>query len=138
MLSAKEIAAKQLEVDEGRKRFSYRCTAGKLSIGVGRNLEDRGLREDEINLMLSNDIDEAEGIARKLIPHYQKLSEERKAVVINMAFNLGETRLSQFKQTLTAINEGRYADAATGMRNSLWYKQVGARAERLATIMGKL
>ena len=55
-----------------------------------------------------------------------------------MAFNLGETRLSQFKQTLTAINEGRYADAATGMRNSLWYKQVGARAERLATIMGKL
>jgi len=138
MLSAKEIAAKQLEVDEGRKRFSYRCTAGKLSIGVGRNLEDRGLREDEINLMLSNDIDEAEGIARKLIPNYQKLSEERKAVVINMAFNLGETRLSQFKQTLTAINEGRYADAATGMRNSLWYKQVGARAERLATIMGKL
>ena len=88
--------------------------------------------------MLSNDIDEAEGIARKLIPNYQKLSEERKAVVINMAFNLGETRLSQFKQTLTAINEGRYADAATGMRNSLWYKQVGARAERLATIMGKL
>ncbi len=138
MLSAKEIAAKQLEVDEGRKRFSYRCTAGKLSIGVGRNLEDRGLRDDEINLMLSNDIDEAEGIARKLIPNYQKLSEERKAVVINMAFNLGETRLSQFKQTLTAINEGRYADAATGMRNSLWYKQVGARAERLATIMGKL
>lgn len=137
-MNAKEIAAKQLEVDEGRKRFSYRCTAGKLSIGVGRNLEDRGLREDEINLMLSNDIDEAEGIARKLIPNYQKLSEERKAVVINMAFNLGETRLSQFKQTLTAINEGRYADAATGMRNSLWYKQVGARAERLATIMGKL
>lgn len=137
-MNAKEIAAKQLEVDEGRKRFSYRCTAGKLSIGVGRNLEDRGLREDEINLMLSNDIDEAEGIARKLIPNYQKLSEERKAVVINMAFNLGETRLSQFKQTLTAINEGRYADAATGMRNSLWYKQVGARAERLAAIMGKL
>ncbi len=137
-MNAKEIAAKQLEVDEGRKRFSYRCTAGKLSIGVGRNLEDRGLRDDEINLMLSNDIDEAEGIARKLIPNYQKLSEERKAVVINMAFNLGETRLSQFKQTLTAINEGRYADAATGMRNSLWYKQVGARAERLATIMGKL
>ena len=138
MLSAKEIAAKQLEVDEGRKKFTYRCTANKLSIGVGRNLEDRGLRDDEINLMLSNDIDEADGIARKLIPNYQKLSEERKAVVINMAFNLGETRLSQFKQTLAAINEGRYADAAEGMRNSLWYKQVGLRAERLATIMGKL
>ena len=137
-MSALDIAAKQLVIDEGRKKFPYHCSAGKLTVGVGRNLEDRGLREDEIDLMLSNDIDEAEGIARKLIPNYQKLSEERKAVVINMAFNLGETRLSQFKQTLTAINEGRYADAATGMRNSLWYKQVGARAERLATIMGKL
>ena len=134
-MSALDIAAKQLVIDEGRKKFPYHCSAGKLTVGVGRNLEDRGLREDEIDLMLRNDILEAEQIAKELVPNYSQLNDERKAVLINMAFNLGKTRLAGFKNTLAAINTGKYVEAAKGMRTSLWYTQVGNRAERLALIM---
>ena len=134
-MSVLDIAAKQLVVDEGRKKFPYHCSAGKLTIGIGRNLEDRGLRDDEIDLMLKNDILEAEQIAKELVPNYNMLNDERKAVVINMAFNLGKTRLAGFKNTLAAINTGKYEEAAKGMRTSLWYTQVGKRAERLALIM---
>jgi lysozyme len=52
-----------------------------------------------------------------------------------MAFNLGIKKLMEFKNTLKAMSEGRYADAADGMRKSLWAKQVGKRAERLIHIM---
>lgn len=63
------------------------------------------------------------------------LSLNRQAVLCSMAFNLGKTKLLEFTNTLRAVKEGRYADAAKGMRNSLWAKQVGNRAERLATLM---
>ena len=134
-MDAKEIALQQLPVDEGIRYKPYRDTVGKLTIGVGRNLDDRGLRPDEVELMLSNDIEEAETIAKKLVSNYEALSEPRKAVLINMAFNLGETRLAGFKNTLAFINRGDYVSAAKNMRDSLWYKQVGARAERLAKVM---
>jgi len=134
-MDAKEIALQQLPVDEGIRYKPYKDTVGKLTIGVGRNLDDRGLRPAEVELMLSNDIEEAETIAKKLVPNYEALSEPRKAVLINMAFNLGETRLAGFKNTLAFINRGDYVSAAKNMRDSLWYKQVGARAERLAKVM---
>lgn len=134
-MNAKDIAMKQLPIDEDRRQLPYRDTVGKLTIGVGRNLDDRGLRQSEIDFLLANDVDEAISIAQKLVPNYNNLSEERKAVLINMAFNLGQTRLAQFVNTLKAVNEGRYKDAAAGMRNSKWYTQVGQRAERLAKIM---
>ena len=134
-MNAKEIASNQLPIDEGIRYKPYKDTIGKLTIGVGRNLDDRGLRPAEVELMLKNDIDEAENIAKKLVPAYDKLSESRKAVLINMAFNLGETRLAGFKNTLKFINSGDYVQAAKNMRDSLWYKQVGARAERLAKVM---
>ena len=130
-----DILLRQLPIDEGVRYKPYRCTAGKLSIGVGRNLDDVGLRPDEVGLMLRNDIAEAERAARKLVPNFEQLDDARKAVVVNMAFNLGETRLAGFRNTLAAIARGDFVAAARGMRASLWAKQVGARAERLATIM---
>lgn len=129
------ILKPQLVIDEDKRSKPYRCTAGKLSIGVGRNLEDVGLSDDEIELLLSNDIKRAEAAARRLVPAFEQLSDARKAVVVNMAFNLGETRLRAFVGTLAAINRQDWAAAASGMRNSLWFKQVGNRAVRLVAAM---
>lgn len=131
----RDILRAQLRVDEGVSRFPYVDSVGKVSIGVGRNLDDNGLSDDEIELMLENDINDAEADARALLPNFDQLSDARKAVVCNMAFNLGRYKLSQFANTLRAIKEERWADAAEGMRRSRWAQQVGARAERLATIM---
>lgn len=127
--------SRQLEVDEGRKRRLYKDTVGKLTIGVGRNIEDRGLRDDEIDLMLSNDIDEAVSIARSLVINFDQLDDVRQEVVTNMALNLGSTRLAGFKQFIAALARSDFQRATTEMMDSKWYDQVGDRGKRLAYAM---
>jgi lysozyme len=134
-MSFRDIVKAQLRIDEGVRAKPYRDTVGKLSIGIGRNLDDVGLREDEMEYLLNNDIAQAEIDARRLVPNFNDLSENRKAVVVNMAFNMGYSVFGQFRNTLKAIIEGRYDDAADGMLASKWARQVGPRAERLARIM---
>ena len=121
--------------DEGIRLKTYRCTAGKLTIGVGRNLDDVGITRDEALHLLDNDIARVRGEVRKTFPWFDGLTETRQGVVINMVFNLGLRRFSQFFQTIKAISEGDYRKAAAQMRASLWARQVGARAERLAVQM---
>jgi lysozyme len=130
-----DIAAKQLAIDEGIRDKPYRDSVGKLSIGIGRNLDDVGLRPDEIEYLFRNDLFTAEADARSLVPGFDDLTDARKAVLVNMSFNMGKPVLSQFRNTLKAISDGRYGDAADGMLASKWAKQVGQRAVRLAKIM---
>ncbi len=127
--------SKQLEVDEGRRRRLYKDSVGKWSAGVGRNLDDRGLRDDEIDLMLSNDIDEAIDIARSVVPIFDKLDDVRQEVIINMAFNMGAPRLAGFKQFIAALMRFDFHRATAEMMDSKWYEQVGARGKRLAYAM---
>lgn len=126
---------KQLGVDEGRRSKIYLDTEGKWTGGVGRNLTDRGLREDEIDLMLKNDLDEAIGIAKKVFKSYEALDDVRQEVVVNMAFNLGETRLRGFKRFIAAVNRCDFLSAADEMVDSKWYRQVGDRGKRLMNAM---
>lgn len=125
----------QLSIDEGRKPRMYLDTVGKWTIGVGRNLSDRALFEDEIDLMLKNDIKLIEKQLDDNLPWWRQMTEARQNVLANMAFNLGIAGLMGFVNTLTFMRSGRYDAAAAGMMNSKWAKQVGKRAERLAAIM---
>lgn len=125
----------QLEEDEGRRKKLYKCTAGKWTIGVGRNLEDRGLRDDEIDLMLKNDVAESTGECRRLFRMFDQLSPVRQEVLVNMMLNLGFARLSGFKRMHAALEEGNWAEAARQMLDSKWASDVGARADRLAKAM---
>lgn len=127
----------RLSLDEGRKKKPYRCSAGKLSIGVGRNLEDRGLRDDEIDLMLTNDIAESVGECRRLVRNFDQLSDARQEVLVNMMFNLGYTRLSGFKKFLAALAVSNWVEASRQMLDSKWADDVGDRADRLSTVMLK-
>lgn len=128
---------KQLEVDEGRRKRIYLDTASppKWTGGVGRNLTDRGFSDDEIDLMLANDIALAEKDARSLVPGFDSLDDVRQEVLVNMSFNLGKSRLAGFKKFLAAVNAGRFAEAASEMENSAWFRQVGQRAVRLRDAM---
>jgi lysozyme len=135
-VEALDIAVDQLKVDEGLRLKPYRCTEGKLTIGYGRNLEDVGITEAEAGAMLAHDARIALRDAQELLgPCWDSLSPNRQAVMINMAFNLGRTRLSKFTKTLQAVRAAEYSTAAYEMLDSRWARQVGARAARLADLM---
>lgn len=119
---------------EGLRLKPYRCTAGKLTIGVGRNLEDSGISGDEAMVMLANDIAKA----RKSLSVYtwfDGLSIVRKNVCISMVFNLGIKGFSRFKWMINCITRENYEGAADEMLNSKWAAQVGTRAYELSEMM---
>lgn len=140
----------QLKRHEGFKRNPYRCTAGKLTIGYGYNLDANPLnlsfpiinnlkREGISSVYALTLLDKHVGdITSKLtdkIPWFHFLSEERKGVLINMAFNLGIDGLLEFKKTLGCIERGWYEEASKAMLNSKWAGQVKNRAKELADQM---
>ena len=117
--------------DEGLRLKPYMDTVGKLTIGVGRNLTDNGITEDEALALLGNDIANAENDLVIQLPLYNHLSEVRQRVLLNMCFNMGINKLMTFRQMLGLIAVERYDKAADAGLDSLWAKQVGARAVRL-------
>jgi lysozyme len=121
--------------DEGEELKPYVDTVGKTTIGVGRNLTDVGISREESRMMLARDVSRVLVEMSDSFPWAAGMTENRQRVLANMLFNMGLTKLRGFKNTLNAMSEGRYQKAADGMRASKWYRQVGARAERLATLM---
>lgn len=120
---------------EGLKLKPYRCTAGKLTIGVGRNLEDVGITEEEALYLLKNDINRILKLLPVFIKCWDELSERRKMALVDMCFNLGMKGLLSFKKMLAALEEEDYNRAADEMLDSKWASQVKTRAEELAAMM---
>lgn len=133
MIKLKSIE-EQLILHEGIKLKPYRCPAGKLTIGVGRNLEDKGLSKQEALFLLRRDIAEITNELRKY-PWFETLDMVRQKVLIDMAFNLGINGLLSFKKMLSYLKAGDYEKAADEMVNSRWYGQVGDRSKRLVKMM---
>jgi lysozyme len=125
----------RLKLHEGLRLKPYKDTVGKLTIGYGRNLTDRGLTEVEAEFLLDNDIKGHSEELVKALPWLVDLDPARQAVLVDMAFNLGVPGLLKFKNTLRAVREGRFEDAAKGMLASKWARQVKGRAVRLAQVM---
>lgn len=125
----------ELERDEGLRLKPYKDTVGKLTIGIGRNLDDVGITHGEAYLLLANDVARTYADLVKRAPWFEKLDDVRQRVLLNMAFNLGTEGLMKFTTTLTYIRAGNYKEAAKAMLNSKWAGQVGQRAVRLAKMM---
>lgn len=119
---------------EGLRLKVYKCTAGKNTIGYGRNLDDVGISADEAEYMLKHDLENAEIDAQRF-PIYEKLNQVRKDVLIEMVFNLGYSRLSGFKKMFAALERKDYDGAANEMLDSKWARDVGERAKTLAYFM---
>jgi len=129
------VLRRQVIDAEGLRLTPYRDTMGKLTIGVGRNLDDVGISREEAMHMLSSDLERAENDVRRDIGSFDELSPARQRVLVEMAFNLGIAGLKKFQRMLAALDAHDYKTAAAQMRTSLWAQQVGARAERLAKAM---
>lgn len=125
----------QLVRQEGLRAKPYVDTVGKVTIGVGRNLTDVGLSNDEINLLLDNDIARATADVAMRIPWSRQLDDDCRDVLINMCFNMGIGKLLQFRNFLDALRVGAYVEAAKYMLNSVWAGQVGGRARELSDII---
>jgi len=125
----------ELKRDEGLWLKPYRDTVGKLTIGIGRNLDDVGIFENEAEAMLANDITRVCADLDRVLFWWRNLSEVRQRVMVNMAFNLGIQGLLKFKKSLDAARDGDFITAAKEMLDSAWAIQVGARADRLAKMM---
>jgi len=128
------ILTDELKRDEGFMGCAYRCTADKITVGYGHNIQDNPIPEYIAEKLLQYDIGAAINDCERLYWFYD-LSDVRKRVIINMVFNLGANGVAKFENMIDAINQGDYKKAANEMRNSRWYRQVTARAERLAVMM---
>ncbi|HEX8030265.1 MAG TPA: glycoside hydrolase family protein [Vicinamibacterales bacterium] len=125
----------QLKEHEGLRLKPYTDTTGHLTIGVGRNLTDVGITEDEAMEMLEHDIAIAVGALSTKLPWFLDLDDVRQRVLIDMAFNMGIDMLLTFHRFLAAARIGDWDEAANEMMASRWAMQVRDRATRLIRMM---
>lgn len=136
----------ELRHDEGVRYSPYNDSRGYLTVGVGHLITrplpfpdgwTYPLTDEQVDSLLESDLAAVYAGLNAALPWWTDLNDVRQRVICNMCFNLGITKLLGFKNTLAAMRQGRYADAAAGMLNSAWATQVGQRAVRLANMMTK-
>ena len=133
--AAEKIVRRQLIRDEGTRLHPYTDTAGKVTIGTGRNLTDVGISLNEADVLLGHDIDRAGVECGALFKNFGALDPIRQATLLSMAFNLGGAGLSGFTTLRRCVESCDWTGAADAMGQSRWATQVGARADRLCQQM---
>jgi len=130
-----EKLKQMLMCDEGVAFTPYKCTSAKLTVGVGRNLDDTELDFTEISLMLSNDIYKIYQILNSKFAWFCHLNEARQMALVNMCFNIGFAGFCSFKNMLAALEHGNWLQAGEEVLNSRYATQVKDRARRIAHII---
>ena len=121
----------QLVAHEGLRLKPYTDTVGKLTIGVGRNLSDVGISQEEAFALLEHDVDRAVAACAQYA-WFGTLNQVRQFALVDLMFNLGATKFSKFKLMIAALERGDYAAAAGQLRSSAWASQVQpARRDRI-------
>lgn len=136
----KKKLIEMLKHAEGSKKNNnrhilYKCTAKKWTCGYGRNCEDNGFSEDEVELMLRNDIFQSVKDIKSIFLGFDGFLENRQNALINLMFNLGKTRFLKFKKTIVAIKSGNWEKAAEEIKDSKYYKQVPNRAKEIIDLI---
>ena len=119
---------------EGLRLKPYKDSLGVLTIGYGRNLDDVGLRRNEAEIMLGNEL-RAARVSAQRYRWFADLSDVRQAVIVDMHFQLGRAGFAAFTNTRAAIAAGDWHTAADEMSASRWHEQTPTRCERLARMM---
>src|SRR6056300_2094546 len=141
---------------EGLKLQVYKDTLGIDTIGIGRNLEDRGITKQELDeldipnihhvyeygiteadavYLATNDVQIVEEELVRAHPCVDRLDAVRQLILMDMAFNMGVPRLCKFKKMWSAIHEENFEAAGFEMMDSKWARQVGRRARILSDAM---
>lgn len=119
---------------EGERLDLYKDSVGIYTIGVGHNIEEKGVSKAVSRLMLKEDIQDVVNDCRKL-PYWNDLDSVRQLVVADMVFNLGFTRFLGFVNLNRALSIQDYVLAPVEMKDSKWFRQVGRRAIKLCKAM---
>jgi lysozyme len=139
MQDLKSICTTKLIEHEGIKYKPYLDTKNKITIGIGRNLTDRGMSKDEVIILFNNDLDL---VISQLSNYdwYNKLDDIRKYVLIDMCFNMGIDKILGFKDMITYLEQSNYSKAADEILSSKFARDTKSRAIDLFKIMrsGKL
>ena len=135
----------QLEIDEGVVYEVYLDHLGYATFGIGHLIREDDpehgwevgteVSESRVAEAFESDIETVLSDCNTLYPDFDSLPEEAQQIIANMMFNLGRPRLSAFKGMKAGVDAGDWNEAADQMVDSRWYKQVGARAERLVERM---
>ena len=152
----REHLIQKLIAHEGMILRVYQDSLGIDTIGIGRNLEDRGISKEELDALdipnintvyehgiteadavylATNDVEIVENELLNAHPCVAELDSVRQLVLVDMAFNMGVPRLRGFKKMWAAIHEGDYQTAAKEMLDSRWANQVKSRSTILANMM---
>ena len=133
-----ERLTKMLKRHEGVRSHAYKCSAGFITVGAGRNLDPDGgigLSDSEIDMLLANDIARVDQELRDRFGWYSELDSVRRDAMIDIAFNLGITKLLRFEKALSAMESQDYFLASEEFNDSRWSDQVGARADELCDMI---
>lgn len=120
---------------EGLRLKPYVCPAGKLTIGYGRNLDDKGITYEEAENLLYNDIIDVSSKLVNNVPFFEELPDAVQDVLVNMGFQMGVQGLLGFRKTLGYLKSKEWDKAADEMLDSSWAKQTPRRAKRLSNII---
>ena len=135
-MTAEDRAKLQVQImrHEGVRLKVYRDSLGIETIGVGRNLRDKGITHDEALFLLDNDLDECIRDCATF-PWFADLDPVRQRAIVDLRFNLGARGLRTFKRMLAAMAERDYPCAAGQLRQSKWYQQVASRGPRIVAML---
>src|SRR6185295_16515138 len=120
---------------EGLRLKPYKDIVGKMTIGVGRNLDDVGVSKGEALYLLNNDIERVSGDLDSKMPWWRSMSVARQFVFQDMCFNLGLQGFLGFTTFLELCRIGHYDAAAVAGLDSRWAQQVGVRATQMMTLL---
>jgi lysozyme len=144
-MSLSEELKNQIKLDlqrhEGIRFDIYLDTEGLKTGGIGHlvNQDDWNVGDEilavQVDRWFEEDFETAVSDACAVFLNFDSHPDDAKRVCVNMAFNLGRSRLSKFKNMVRYVNEGNYLMAANEMVNSKWYSQVGNRSVELVNIM---
>lgn len=133
LISARTV--EKIKYDEGTRLKLYKCPADKWTIGTGRNLEDRGITEEEADFLLMNDLKIAQKELRANFDWFVGLNSVRQGVLLNMHINMGIGRLKGFKQMIKALEVHDYNKAAIEILDSVAARKLVSRYDRLSDDM---
>ena len=120
-----------LKRHEGVKTHAYKDHLGYVTVGVGRCLDENvglGLADDEIDYLLQNDIDRCRKELDTEYEWFDDLDSVRQEALIDLSFNVGQTRLRGFVKALGHMAESNFEEAGNEFYDSKWATQVGDRA----------
>lgn len=123
------------------KFWVYKDSLGLDTIGYGHLVLkgenfSGGINEAQADKMLVSDSQNAWNDAKAIYEQFgMSAPESVQRVLWLMVFQMGKTKVLQFKKAMAALGKSDYKEAGRQMRDSQWYKQTTSRAEKMARIV---